>query len=171
MEKSKLQKHSTPGKSIVDQAKPATKNFNESPNLSSLKKAKEINQENNNEFMKEKKFNKKWRSLRSASHLINRKGVGGLRLIKILKQEGIINEDMRPKLELVNDGLFRFREYPYDELYTILHVAMLQVSEKGIEYIRLILDRRDIRIEKFAAEIQKITTKRKVIICSKIITI
>ena len=118
------------------------------------------------------KNNTKWHSLRSVSTQLNRKGIGRGNLIIILKQEGIIKVDKRPKLSLLKAGLFRVKVHLIKPCSgVVVQLNTIQVSEKGIKYIQNILLKRDTRIIQCKLQIQKLAERKRVFIRTKINTI
>lgn len=111
----------------------------------------------------------KWYSLRAVSRQLSRKGVGRTNLITILKQEGLIQDDKQPKPALVSKGFFQVKEHfikPSDR--SMVTLKTIQISDQGINYIRAVLEKRDIRINTCILRIQKIAELKKVFIRTKI---
>ena len=71
-------------------------------------------------------------------------GKGRNTLFKILRQERILQADNRPYQEYIDRGYFRVVEQKYDKGYgeTGINIKTL-VFQKGIDYIRKLLERRD----------------------------
>lgn len=111
----------------------------------------------------------KWYSLQTVSKILGRKGVGRTNLIIILKQEGILNEDKQPKPVLVKKRLFRVKERKIKpSARSVVDLKIVQISEQGIDYIKSVFEKRDVRISKCMLQIQKLAESKKVFIRTKI---
>ncbi len=111
----------------------------------------------------------KWYSLQKVSKLLCRKGVGRTNLITILKQEGLINEEKQPKALLVKKEFFNVKELQIKpKARSVVNLKIVQISDLGIDYIKSVLEKRDVRISKCKQQIQKLAERKRVFIRTKI---
>lgn len=129
-----------------------------------------LKQTNLNSTMKT--INTKWYSLRSATTQLNREGVGRSNLLKILKQENVIQEDKLPKPNLIKRGLFKVKVYTIrTSSRGVVNFNSIQISAKGIDYMEQLLEKRDKKINLFNEQVEKLANRKGIIIRNKIKTI